>query len=115
MGISLIILQATTSAAPANVTALLWWAVTGLITLVGTLSVVIYRTVTKRIEDLEASNKAKDEELKESFVYIKDVNIDNIRTLTEFSGFIKTLTANSERNNGDVRADIKDIKDILKK
>jgi len=100
---------------PSSTVSILWWAVTGLIGIVGILSGVIYRTVTKRIEDLEASNKAKDEELKESFEYIKDVNIDNIKTLTEFSGFIKTLTSNSERNNGDVRSDIKDIKEILKK
>ncbi len=111
--ITLILLEVIVD--PTSTTSLLWWAVVGLIGLVGTLGTAIYSIITKRITSLEAVIVAKDLEIKELTNDIKDMSNDNIKTLNEFGGFIKTLCSNSDRNNVDVRSDIKDIKHILEK
>lgn len=100
---------------PSSTLSILWWAVTGLIGIVGTLTYTVYSNYKERVKALEETLKEKEKEIKEYIEYIKDVNIDTIKTLNELGGFIRTLTDNSERNNSDMKSDIKEIKELVRK
>jgi hypothetical protein len=110
--LSLIILQ-TTVLEPATVSALLWWAVTGLLAIVGTLTTMFYKNIDKQITDTKQELKEERETNVNLTTRLETNNVENIKTLNEFSNFLQALITSNDRMKSDISRDIMDsVKDI---
>ena len=110
--LSLIILQ-TTVLEPTTVSALLWWAVSGLLAIVGTLTTMFYRNIDKQITDTKEELKEERKINVELTTRLETNNVENIKTLNEFSNFLQALITSNDRMKSDISRDIMDsVKDI---
>jgi len=98
---------------PSSITSILWWAVTGLLGIVGTLTALFYKNLTdnrKEIKEELVKERENNSELSER---LEANNVDNIKTLNEFSNFLQALISSNDRMKSDISRDILDsVKDI---
>jgi predicted nuclease with TOPRIM domain len=103
----------TTIVEPTTVSSLLWWAVTGLLTIVATLAGLFYKNITESRKEIKEELVKERETNSELSERLEANNVDNIKTLNEFSNFLQALITSNDRMKSDISRDILDsVKDI---
>jgi hypothetical protein len=103
----------TTIVEPTTVSSLLWWAVTGLLTIVATLAGLFYKNIIENRKEIKEELIKERETNSELSERLEANNVDNIKTLNEFSNFLQALITSNDRMKSDISRDILDsVKDI---
>jgi hypothetical protein len=103
----------TTIVEPTTVSSLLWWAVTGLLTIVTTLAGLFYKNIIENRKEIKEELVKERETNSELSERLEANNVDNIKTLNEFSNFLQALITSNDRMKSDISRDILDsVKDI---